>query len=193
MIKLRVALIALLLMLASCGEYAAPSAAQADEASQQQESWPLVWLVEEGSCQDTETRVLVENAANLITWADPEACQLAGGAWQSWGRDVQLPLSLTWVVPLVTPAHAVQHGAKGWSDEQKIAFTNDHDNLIILDTISAKERGDLSPVSWVPLERFWCQYATRWQRVKQRYGLTVEEEEAKALARMLEQCESTPD
>lgn len=188
MFKVRVTLIALLLVLASCGEDSTSLAAQAEKASQPEESWPLIWLVEEGSCQNTETRVLVENATNLITWADPEACELAKGSWQSWGRDVQLPLNLTWVVPLVTPAHALQHGAKGWSKEQKIAFTNDHDNLIILDTVSAKERADLSPVSWVPLERFWCEYATRWHRVKERYGLSVEEEEAKALAHMLQKC-----
>lgn len=193
MIGIRVALIALVGLLAACGEDIAPVAGQADGLSAEGESWPLVWLVEEGSCQNTETRILVENAVNLIKWADPEACELADGAWQSWGRDAQLPLNLTWVVPLVTPAHALQHGATGWTEEQKIAFINDRDNLIILDTVSAKERADLSPVSWVPLERYWCEYATRWQRVKERYGLTVEEEEGKALARMLQECASKPN
>ncbi|MEE4252086.1 MAG: hypothetical protein V2I38_15975 [Alcanivoracaceae bacterium] len=193
MVWIRIALIAVLGVLVGCGEGAAPDAGMTDEDAPAEEGWPLVWLVEEGSCQNTETRVLVENAANLITWADPEACELADGAWQSWGRDVQLPLNLTWVVPLVTPAHALQHGATGWTDEQKIAFINDRDNLIILDTISAKERADLSPVSWVPLQRYWCEYATRWHRVKERYGLTVAEEEGKALARMLQECDSKPD
>lgn len=188
MTTIRIVLVALLVMLAGCGETPAPVAQQEAAKLQPDEAWPLVWLMEEGSCQNTETRVLVENAVNLITWADPEACELANGAWQSWGRDVQLPLNLTWVVPLVTPAHAEQHGAKGWTREQKIAFINDRDNLIILDTVSAKERADLSPVSWVPLERFWCEYASRWQRVKQRYGLSIEEEEGKALARMLQEC-----
>ena len=70
MFKVRVTLIALLLVLASCGEDSTSLAAQAEKASQPEESWPLIWLVEEGSCQNTETRVLVENATNLITWAD---------------------------------------------------------------------------------------------------------------------------
>ncbi len=132
----------------------------------------------------------MENAANLITWADPEACEVASGSWQSWGREAVLPLHLTWVVPLVTPGHAEQHGAADWSREQKIAFINDRDNLIILDPASTMERADYSPVFWTPLERFWCEYATRWQRVKQRYQLTVEDDESKALARMLEECGS---
>lgn len=192
----RVGMLALLcvaaLLLSACGDNAeSPAEAPADSQSLDND-WPLIWRYAEGSCQNTETRVLIENAANLITWADPEACEIASGAWQSWGRDAVLPLHLTWVVPLVTPGHAVAHGADDWSRERQIDFINDHDNLIILDPVSAKERGDLSPVAWTPLPRFWCEYASRWQRVKARYELRIEEEESKALARMLESCPAEP-
>lgn len=193
MTRIRFALITVLMLaLAGCDDKPAPAAApEAEtETSGPKQEWPLVWLYQEGSCQNTETRVLVENAANLITWADPEACEVASGSWQSWGREAVLPLHLTWVVPLVTPGHAEQHGAADWSREQKIAFINDRDNLIILDPASTMERADYSPVFWTPLERFWCEYATRWKRVKQRYQLTVEDDESKALARMLEECGS---
>lgn len=188
MTRIRLALLALLVVMAGCDDKPAPSATAEADAPGPQDEWPLVWLYEEGSCQNTETRVLVENAANLITWADPEACEVASGSWQSWGRDAALPLHLIWVVPLVTPGHAEQHGAVGWSREQKIAFINDRDNLILLDPVSTKERGDYSPVFWTPLERFWCDYATRWQRVKERYQLDISEDESKAIARMLEEC-----
>lgn len=173
--------------------YAASRPSLADDGVAADSEWPLVWRYVEGSCQNTETRVLVEHAANLITWADPEACELAAGAWQSWGRDAVLPLHMIWVVPLVTPGHAQAHGAAGWSQQQQIDFINDRDNLIILDRVSAGERGDLSPVGWTPLPRFWCDYATRWQRVKARYALRTGEEEGKALARMLESCPTASD
>ena len=151
----------------------------------------LITTIEQGNSDRVPSLgVLIKNAANLITWADPEACEIAAGAWQSWGRDAVLPLHLIWVVPLVTPGHAEQHGAENWSREQKIAFLNDQDNLIILDPVSTAERADYSPEFWTPLERFWCEYATRWQRVKQRYQLTIGEAEGKALAHMLEQCAS---
>jgi hypothetical protein len=173
------------LMLAGCDDEPAGSPASGGAAP---EPWPMEWSYQEGSCQHTETRVLVANAANLITWADPEACEVAAGSWQSWGRDVQLPLHLIWVVPLVTPTHAEMHGAADWSRDQKQAFINDKDNLIILDRVSASERGDLNPEAWTPLPRYWCEYARRWQRVKQRYQLHSGEEEQKALAKMLASC-----
>lgn len=150
--------------------------------------WPVEWRYSDGSCQDTRTRVLVENTVDLVTWADPEACELASGGWQSWGRDMVMPLHLAWVVPIISPGHAEKHGAVNWSREQKVAFLNDRDNLIILDPVSTQERADFGPDKWVPLEAYWCEYAQRWQRVKERYGLSVEEAERAALAHMLGTC-----
>jgi|GEM_PF-605384 len=179
--------VALLLVLVGCDDASVP-VAQQQPTEPPAQTWPLEWLVEEGSCQNTETKILLANAINLITWADPEGCELAAGTWQGWGSDMQLPLNLTLVVPLVTPLHALEHGADDWSEEEKIAFINDHDNLIILDPVSAQERANLGPALWVPLQRYWCQYASRWQQVKQRYQLTSDSDELGALQYMLEQC-----
>lgn len=181
------------ILLAASGSGQAANKQSVNDSELADNDWPLVWRYTDGSCQNTETRVLIDNAANLITWADPEACEIAGGVWQSWGVDAVLPLHMTLVVPLVTPGHAQAHGATDWTRKQQIDFINDRDNLIILDPVSVKQRGDLSPVAWTPLPRFWCEYATRWQRVKARYGLRVESEEGKALAKMLESCPPPQD
>ena len=189
--KTRMMLLAMALVLSACGENkdaAGEVESAARSPSGPSESWPLVWQLAEGSCQNTEIRVLLQFNQGLVGWADPEACELSAGAWQSWGRDAVMPLHLTWVVPLVTPGHAERHGAVGWSREQKIAFINDMDNLIILDPVSTRERADLGPHLWVPLERFWCEYANRWERVKQRYQLAIPEPEGEAIAHMQTRC-----
>lgn len=150
--------------------------------------WPLVWTYADGSCQNTHTRALVKMRVNLIQWADPMSCTLAGGTWQSWGRDLQLGIGQAMVVPLVTPDNAVRSGAKGWSREQQIAFINDMDNLIILDPVSVEERMDAGPELWLPIPRFRCEYGQRWQQVKQRYRLSMTRDEKKAVAALLAAC-----
>jgi hypothetical protein len=170
----------LVLWLAACG--------QSQQASTQKADWPLVWLYPDGSCQNTRTQVLVERRANLIQWADPMSCTLAGGAWQSWGRDVRVGLSQAMVVPLVTPQNAVESGAKNWSREQQIAFINDKQNLIILDPVSVAERKSLGPDKWLPIERFRCDYGKRWQAVKARYQLKMTSDEKQAVAALVKSC-----
>lgn len=165
-----------ILLLAACSK-------PADKAG-----WPLGWTYENGSCQDTRTRVLVKERVNLIQWADPMSCTLANGTWQSWGRDLQLDIGQALVVPLVTPENAVESGAGHWSREQQVAFINDTDNLIILDPVSMAERMHLGPEAWLPIARFRCAYGKRWQLVKQRYKLSMKGDEKKAVEHLLKEC-----
>ena len=44
-----------------------------------------------------------------------------------------------------------------------------------------------------PDETYWCQYATDWAEVKERWGLTMTEPEAEAVMEMLETCDAPPD
>jgi len=179
----RLILLVMFFSILGCGKEPEPEQVAAIE------EWPKEWIYEDGSCQNTETRLLVAEAADFIQWADPEACTIAHGAWQSWGRDAVLPYSVIWVVPLVTSVQAQLSGAMDWTRDQQLAFLNDPDNLIILDTVSAKERGDHGPEQWRPVYRFWCEYATRWQRVKDHYGLQLSVEEQASLAEMRQTCE----
>ena len=147
-------------------------------------NWPTGWLDADGDCQDTETEVLLQQPHGLIQWGDPEACTIASGNWKSWAYDREVPLGSVLVVPLIMPANADASGAGSWSQEKKKAFLNDFDNLIVLDVVSAPQRGNAGPQSWRPAPAYWCDYATRWQKVKQRYGLSMSKEEKAALLEM---------
>ena len=62
MIGIRQALLALLLVLAGCDDKPAPGSSAEQVSPRQTAEWPLVWRYENGSCQNTETRVLVERS-----------------------------------------------------------------------------------------------------------------------------------
>lgn len=151
-------------------------------------SWPIGWIDADGDCQNSETEVLIRDVDGLLRWGDPEACSIASGSWRSWASNRHVTFNALLVVPLVTPRNAEASGASGWSQEKKRAFTNDLDNLILLDITSAATRADAGPQSWRPHERYQCVYATRWQLVKERYGLSMSKEEASAISELMERC-----
>lgn len=169
-------------------------AATADEAPHGAVSaWPSGWIDADGDCQDTETEVLIDEVDGLLQWGDPEACTIASGAWRSWASDRQVPPGSILVVPLVMPANAEASGARDWTMEQKTAFLNDRDNLIILDLASAYVRGNYGPDRWTPHQSYWCEYARRWQQVKARHGLVMSEEEKGATDAMIKRaCPPAP-
>lgn len=153
--------------------------------SDQSKAWPLAWQDKDGDCQDTETEVLIAQTSGLIQWASPDACAIASGQWRSWGSDHAVPLSSILVVMVVVPKNAQASGAQDWSMDEKLALMNDEENLIVLDTASAAVRANYGPDRWVPHKKYWCEYATRWRNVKQRYGLALSEEEDGATAHMM--------
>lgn len=151
-------------------------------------SWPVGWIDADGDCQDSETEVLIREVDGLLRWGDPEACTIASGSWRSWASDRHVTFNSLLVVPLVMPGNAEASGATGWSQDRKRTFLNDLDNLITLDVTSAEQRADAGPEKWRPHEKYWCEYAARWQLVKARYSLEMMVEEQKALEEMLAGC-----
>lgn len=151
----------------------------------QDNRWPLAWLDTDGDCQNTETETLIAHTSGLIQWASPDACDIASGQWRSWASNQSVPMSSVLVVMVVVPKNAQESGAQDWSMEDKLVFMNDPENLIILDTASAKLRGSYGPDRWVPHQAYWCEYATRWRSVKERYGLSLSEEENGATTHMI--------
>jgi len=151
-------------------------------------SWPVGWIDADGDCQDSETEVLIREVDGLLRWGDPQACSIASGSWRSWANDRHVTFNSLLVVPLVMPGNAEASGAKGWPQDNKRAFLNDLENLITLDVTSAGQRADAGPDQWRPHEKYWCEYATRWQSVKERYGLDMTTAERKAVEEMLARC-----
>ena len=43
------------------------------------------------------------------------------------------------------------------------------------------------------METYWCQYATDWAEIKDRWELTMTDPEAEAVVEMLGTCEDPPD
>jgi hypothetical protein len=92
------------------------------------------------------------------------------------------------VVPL---ANAWRSGASYWDNEERERYANDPEVLLSVEDNANQSKGDKGPEAWKPPnEAVWCDYAVRWIGIKDKYDLSVNEQEKAALVEMLDACES---
>lgn len=135
--------------------------------------------------------LLIEQGTGLVRRADCSVgCPpLVAPCWHSpydglatgYARDLQVDH----VVPL---KEATQSGARDWPRERRVAFHNDHGNLVLASVHSNESKGDRDAAEWQPDAPFRCTYATKIIDVKSRYGLAVDPAEKSALATMVSTC-----
>ena len=91
------------------------------------------------------------------------------------------------VVPL---ANAWRSGASSWDNGARERYANDPEVLLSVEDNANQSKGDKGPEAWKPPnEAEWCDYAVRWIGIKDKYDLSVNEQEKDALVEMLDTCE----
>ncbi|MFE3932019.1 HNH endonuclease family protein [Streptomyces sp. YIM B13508] len=122
---------------------------------------------------------------------------MSGGEWCSVYdyRYIQGPsgLDIDHLVPL---AEAWDSGASAWSAAEREAYANDLGDdrvLIAVSAASNRSKADQVPATWLPpASGYRCQYATDCVADKMRWGLSVDTDEAEALADLLGDCPDVP-
>ncbi|WP_329625951.1 HNH endonuclease family protein (plasmid) [Streptomyces sp. NBC_01255] len=142
----------------------------------------------------TRAEVLLAEAIESPEVGDK--CKLSGGKWLSYydGQFVTDPgkLDLDHLVPL---AEAWDSGASAWDAARREAYANDQGadaSLVAVTARSNRSKSDQDPQHWMPpLPDTHCRYISEWVATKLRWGLTVDQGEADALAVYAEACETT--
>ena len=85
-----------------------------------------------------------------------------------------------------------ESGGSEWSSLRRRAYANDLDEA---DTLIAVKGGcngskrDRAPADWLPPNRsYWCEYLEDWVRVKRKWNLSVDSEEATAIREGFRVC-----
>jgi Protein of unknown function (DUF1524) len=90
------------------------------------------------------------------------------------------------VVPL---ANAWRSGASKWNKGARERYANDPKVLLSVEDNANQSKGDKGPEAWKPPnDAEWCDYAVRWIGIKDKYDLSVNEQEKAALVEMLDAC-----
>ncbi|MFI1525548.1 HNH endonuclease family protein [Streptomyces griseus] len=149
------------------------------------------WVDEDKDSCNTRMEVLI--AESRVDPTIEGACKVTAGEWYSYYDGVNLTapggLDIDHMVPL---AEAWDSGASGWTAARREAYANDlgsERSLVAVTARSNRSKSDQDPSTWLPpLADARCTYATDWVSTKLRWGLSVDEAEADALAVLAEGC-----
>lgn len=155
------------------------------------------WRDDDGDCQDARQEVLIDESRASVRYQSARGCRVESGLWVGpyTGQVFTEPggLDVDHMVPL---SNAHRSGAWAWSSAKKAAYANDlgyENHLIAVQSSANRQKGASGPEDWrPPLRGYWCQYATDWIAIKQRWELTATESELAALRSMLAECAEPP-
>jgi hypothetical protein len=146
------------------------------------------WRDRDGDCQDTRTKVLLQEAEGRVELG-PEGCEIVRGRWAGFytGATHTNPsaLHIDHLVPL-KEAHV--SGAASWPRARKRAYATtleDPNVLIAVEAGANMAKGAQGPADWLP-ERNRCAYVQRWAAVKTAWELTIDPRERRAIERVRE-------
>ena len=144
------------------------------------------WIDADGDCQDTRQEILIAQGDAIML--DASGCRVRSGVWIGpyTGERFTDPgdLHIDHIVPL---AEAHRSGASGWSGGKKRRFSNDPFNLLAVQAGANMSKGARDPAEWLP-ERGRCSYIDRWVRVKERYDLSSDDAERRAIEAVEADC-----
>ena len=151
------------------------------------------WSDEDRDCQNARAEVLIVESLDAVSFRSSKNCTVGRGRWFGvyTGQTVTeaSQLDVDHMVPL---KNAHLSGGWQWDAVQKKTYANDLNNpehLVAVTAGANRSKGASGPESWRP-ERtdYWCEYATDWITIKNRWGLSVTSAEWNALVEMLQTC-----
>lgn len=83
-------------------------------------------------------------------------------------------------------------GAWAWSDDQRIRFANELDNVIAVDGDTNQAKNDSGPAEWLPPNpAYTCTYVAHYTQIVDEFDLAVAEADRTALVATLTDCASS--
>ncbi len=156
------------------------------------------WTDEDGDCQDTRQEVLIAESLEPVEYQNDRQCRVESGMWWAphLGHHLENPrqIDVDHHVPL---KNAHLSGGWAWDAAKKESYANyldDPDHLVAISSRHNRSKGARGPEEWAPPDNdLWCDYATDWAEIKERWGLTMTPVESEIVMDMLGTCEDPPD
>jgi hypothetical protein len=152
------------------------------------------WIDADNDCQNTRQEVLIAESLEEVT-LDEAGCKVVKGKWYDPYTDKYFTNPRDLDIDHFVPLKEVDiSGGWRWSEDKKMQYANDLDDPDILIAVSKtanRAKGSKDPSDWLPPNvKYQCEYIRIWQKIKQEWGLTMDEKEKKFLEEKNKECEN---
>jgi hypothetical protein len=149
----------------------------------------------DGDCQSTRQEMLILTSRTTVSYTNPRNCVVRTGEWydEYTGKSftVATQLELDHIIPRL---YAHTHGGDQWTPGQKLAFSNDPMNLLLVERREVRRKRDDGPDRYMPpREEYHCQYVRTWEALAEKYDLQLETRDRNKIIRVLRDCPELPE
>ena len=136
------------------------------------------WSFEEdfdGDCQSTRQEMLILTSRSNVRYTNPRNCVVRTGQWldEYTGEtfEVAVKIEVDHVIPRM---YAHTHGGDRWMPEQKLQFSNDPLNIMLVERREIRRKRDRGPSRYLPRDEFQCEYVNLWNQISEKIQSTIE-------------------
>jgi hypothetical protein len=153
--------------------------------------WMEQWADTDNDCRSTRHEILESQSLEPVAWS-PDGCKVYRGAWLCPYTGITFKDSRKVDIDhVVALKEAHESGAWNWPKALQTQFANgmDPEELIPVEKKTNQKKSDLDPKDWLPREDT-CGYIARWARIKSRWNLSVDPQEAEVIQDLFGKCGS---
>ena len=153
------------------------------------------WSFEEdfdGDCQSTRQEMLILTSRSNVRYTNPRNCVVRTGQWldEYTGEtfEVAVKIEVDHVIPRM---YAHTHGGDRWMPEQKLQFSNDPLNIMLVERREIRRKRDRGPSRYLPRDEFQCEYVNLWNQISEKYNLQLSASDRSTILRIKADCLET--
>ena len=153
------------------------------------------WSFEEdfdGDCQSTRQEMLILTSRSTVRYTNPRNCIVRTGQWlaEYTGEtfEVAVKIEVDHVIPRM---YAHTHGGDRWMPEQKLQFSNDPLNIMLVERREIRRKRDRGPSRYLPRDEFQCEYVNLWNQISEKYNLQLSASDRSTISRIKADCLET--
>ena len=153
------------------------------------------WSFEEdfdGDCQSTRQEMLILTSRSNVRYTNPRNCVVRTGQWldEYTGEtfEVAVKIEVDHVIPRM---YAHTHGGDRWMPEQKLQFSNDPLNIMLVERREIRRKRDRGPSRYLPRDEFQCEYVNLWNQISEKYNLQLSASARSTISRIKADCLET--
>jgi hypothetical protein len=148
------------------------------------------WFDLDGDCQNTRHELLVKNSLERVEFKDGDTCVVLSGLWfdeyTGFFFNLAEDVDIDHIIPL---KYAFENGASNWDKNLKRLFTNDFENLEIVDDYENQViKNDRGPSEYMPREEYHGQYAMKWLYLAHKYSIELRVEDLEVMTESINKC-----